>query len=467
MTILNDIIAPVFRRTIDGRMASDRYVDVREFGAACNGNAENNTGTDDTTAVRAAVEACQNTGRELFFPGICKVTDEIVCSGSIKICGRPGMGGIRQATDGARCLVIAPTENFLVHTLSDLVLAGGRITLDWSDENGGSGTHGVLSTMRRLHLGPNGGENDGSCGLRLGMSFIGSRHSQIFINGSFNYGILATDDVVDVLGCTTWDTINIAGGSINCIRTLGGGAPATLWRNCILQGSAGSAFHSRNGDHTFLCCHFEGNGVLRDEADLELYSVIDGATAPAVARLIGCYFSSRGAAQNVGSKKRIEFLTTHCRAYLRDTDLGGDNVLETNGLTTGCEVVLDGGNHPTFSPDVDGLALTLARAWSVTTGTVQADLFTVPGTITATGTTGNQTIHRRSGTVNIAAGQSAVTVTNNLVTANSQIFTTLRTNDAGTRIESVVASSGSFIIRLNQNAGTEVSIGWHVMEIAS
>lgn len=35
-----------------------------------------------------------------------------------------------------------------------------------------------------------------------------------------------------------------------------------------------------------------------------------------------------------------------------------------------------------------------------------------PGTITASGVTGNQTINKVSGTVNIASGQSSITVTN-------------------------------------------------------
>ena len=80
-------------------------------------------------------------------------------------------------------------------------------------------------------------------------------------------------------------------------------------------------------------------------------------------------------------------------------------------------------------------------------------------TITAGGTTGNQTINKPAGTVNIAAGQAAVTVTNSLVTANSIILTTVRTADATLLyVKSVVAGSGTFTITCNATATAETSI---------
>ncbi len=84
-------------------------------------------------------------------------------------------------------------------------------------------------------------------------------------------------------------------------------------------------------------------------------------------------------------------------------------------------------------------------------------------TITAGWTTGNQTINRPVGTVNIAAWAGSVVVTNSLVTANSIIFTTIRTADATlTSVKSVVAGAGSFTITGNATATAETSIWFMV-----
>jgi hypothetical protein len=66
--------------------------------------------------------------------------------------------------------------------------------------------------------------------------------------------------------------------------------------------------------------------------------------------------------------------------------------------------------------------------------------------ITAPGTTGNQTINKPTGRVNIAAAGTSITVTNNLVSENSRVFAEVATADATARITSVVKSSGSFVI---------------------
>jgi hypothetical protein len=84
-------------------------------------------------------------------------------------------------------------------------------------------------------------------------------------------------------------------------------------------------------------------------------------------------------------------------------------------------------------------------------------------TITPNGTTGNQTINKPLGTVNIAAGQSSVTVTNSLVDANSIVFAVVRTNDTTAQIKNVTCAAGSFTIRLTANATAETSIGFMVM----
>lgn len=85
-----------------------------------------------------------------------------------------------------------------------------------------------------------------------------------------------------------------------------------------------------------------------------------------------------------------------------------------------------------------------------------------PTTITAGGTTGDRTIDKTTGTVNIAATGTTVTVTNSLVTTSSIIYAVIRTNDTTARIANVVPGSGSFVINLTAAATAEVSIGFIV-----
>ena len=84
-------------------------------------------------------------------------------------------------------------------------------------------------------------------------------------------------------------------------------------------------------------------------------------------------------------------------------------------------------------------------------------------TITAAATTGDRTINKAAGTVNIAAAGTTVTVTNSLVTANSLVFAVIRTNDGTATIKNVVPAAGSFVINLTAAATAEVSIGFYVV----
>lgn len=87
---------------------------------------------------------------------------------------------------------------------------------------------------------------------------------------------------------------------------------------------------------------------------------------------------------------------------------------------------------------------------------------TFDATITAIGTTGNQTINKPAGTVNIAAGGTSVTVTNSLVTTSSIVHAVVRTNDATALIKNVVPWAGSFVINMNAAVTGTTSIGFIV-----
>lgn len=83
-------------------------------------------------------------------------------------------------------------------------------------------------------------------------------------------------------------------------------------------------------------------------------------------------------------------------------------------------------------------------------------------TMTAGGTTGNQTINKPAGSVNIAAAGTTVTVTNSFVTASSIIHCVVMTNDTTALIKNVVPSSGSFVITMNAAVTAETKIGFIV-----
>lgn len=84
-------------------------------------------------------------------------------------------------------------------------------------------------------------------------------------------------------------------------------------------------------------------------------------------------------------------------------------------------------------------------------------------TITAAATTGNRTIDKPSGTVNIAAAGTTVTVTNSLCTTASIVYAIVRTGDATAYVKNTVPGNGSFVINLGAAAGAEISVGFLVI----
>lgn len=92
-----------------------------------------------------------------------------------------------------------------------------------------------------------------------------------------------------------------------------------------------------------------------------------------------------------------------------------------------------------------------------------ADELKTNKTITATGTTGAQTINKASGTVNFAAGASSLVVTNSLVNTASNIQATVGTNDATMHSCKAVAGSGSFTLYPNAAPTAETRVNWLVV----
>ena len=79
-------------------------------------------------------------------------------------------------------------------------------------------------------------------------------------------------------------------------------------------------------------------------------------------------------------------------------------------------------------------------------------------TITPTGTVGDQTINSTAGSINFSSSATTITVTNNLVDANSVVILTRGTAVSANRNMSVVPSSGQFIITLDASFGVETKV---------
>jgi hypothetical protein len=99
------------------------------------------------------------------------------------------------------------------------------------------------------------------------------------------------------------------------------------------------------------------------------------------------------------------------------------------------------------------------------TGSLRLDLSNIKlltRVITGAGTTGNQTINELSGTVNLAAAETSITVNNSFVTEDSLIYAMTRTNDTNCSVKNIVAAAGSFAINMTLACAAETSVGFLV-----
>lgn len=84
-------------------------------------------------------------------------------------------------------------------------------------------------------------------------------------------------------------------------------------------------------------------------------------------------------------------------------------------------------------------------------------------TITATATTGAQTINKNAGSVNFAAAATSLVVTNSRVTTASVIIATVATDDATMLSVKAVAAAGSFTLIANAAATAETRVNFLII----
>lgn len=143
------------------------------------------------------------------------------------------------------------------------------------------------------------------------------------------------------------------------------------------------------------------------------------------------------------------------------TDISGADIIVQAGLPTGTGnggAIIFKGALPAGST---GSTRQTAEEWARLSS---IGVLAFPATMTAGGTTGNQTINKVSGSVNFAAaGGTTLTVTNNKVAANSIVLLQVMTNDATLKSVAVVVSAGSFVIHANAAATGETKVAFLVL----
>ena len=111
-----------------------------------------------------------------------------------------------------------------------------------------------------------------------------------------------------------------------------------------------------------------------------------------------------------------------------------------------------------YGPSNTEIARLTSTGLEITGGVTTNKLSANNKTITPTGTVGNQTINSTAGSINFSASATTITVTNNLVDANSVVILTRGTAVSANRNMSVVPSLGQFIITLDASFGVETKV---------
>ena len=136
------------------------------------------------------------------------------------------------------------------------------------------------------------------------------------------------------------------------------------------------------------------------------------------------------------------------------------------GRTTGAETLMEAVSGSTLTC-IDAGAGLVGTALPVTNSTASVELagklnFRGSEFTDDSGTAGDRTVNKVSGRSKIAAGQTAITITNDRCRVDSLVFAVLQTADATGYVKSVVPSAGSFLITCNVCAGDTI-VGWVIV----
>lgn len=138
-------------------------------------------------------------------------------------------------------------------------------------------------------------------------------------------------------------------------------------------------------------------------------------------------------------------------------DVGGSFNAGGSSATTNIRTGVGAATQITLTAASDTLSTT-ASVWNFQ----NVLTFNLERTNTAGGTTGNQTINKPNGSVNIAAAGTGVVVTNNTVFSTSNILALTQTNDATCSVKNAVPTASTITITMTAACTAETRVAFWV-----
>lgn len=300
-----------------------------DYGAVGNGT------TNDTTAIQAAITACQNAGGGIVYlpPGTYSVVGLVVSASNVAIVGS-GWGSVLKLANATNAYVItfqATTGDYRNVRLLDFKIDANGST-QTADSGGINANAAVQCNFERLYI-----QNPWQCGLRLGNSSGGGfgHHNRVISclmdsSGTFGgsgYGLdlFATDEnfiafndfeslggsgtepahIIDRAGLNKFFGNNFVGGRNN--------ARGIRFKDCHRSQVIGGTFDGVAGDNISI------DGSSFRIAEVTFGSIGDQGTVAASAvlfnndavrnQVVNCFYQSSGTASKT-------------RSYIRETGVG-------------------------------------------------------------------------------------------------------------------------------------------------
>ena len=210
-----------------------------------------------------------------------------------------------------------------------------------------------------------------------------------------------------------------------------------------------------------------GNGV---DYTLNTLTAGTGLTITSVAGSITPSITNTGVSAGAyGSASSVTTLTVNAQGQL--TLVGSVAIaIAASQITSGILSVARGGtglatltaNRIPYGNGAAAFQSSANLTYDGSVFTVKSDIV-VNKTITASGTTGAQTIDKTAGSVNFAIAATSLVVTNSLVTTSSIILATVASNDTTMKSVQAVAAAGSFTLYANAAATAETRVNFLVL----